>query len=179
MSGSIENQQIDNVLSDIFDLKSYPSALKVKNDFCASILLSEYYCSQNKYIDQSVLKDIKDISVGENASMFSLDNYLKGELKFEMVYSGGLADLDVDRVCDVMQCYSFIIVLSSNDYIVGLDEEAVIFISRVNTGLIAKLGGVSYFEQFFNRQRVSISTPLDTSVIDNLGIIFYKNIRTC
>uniref|UniRef100_E6XHD5 Uncharacterized protein n=1 Tax=Shewanella putrefaciens (strain 200) TaxID=399804 RepID=E6XHD5_SHEP2 len=179
MSGNIENQQISNILSDIFDLKSYPDSLKVKNDFCASILLSEHYCSQNEYIDQSVLKDIKIISDGESVSMFSLDYYLKGELKFEMVYSGGLEALDVDCVCDEMQCYSFIIIMPSNDYIVGLDEEVVIFISRVNTGLISKLGGVSYFEQCFNRQRVSISTPLDTKVIDNLGSIFYKNIRTC
>jgi hypothetical protein len=179
MSESIESQLIYNVLTDIFDLKSYPETIKIKDNFCSSILLSAYYCSQCEYIDLSVLKDIKNILIGDDVKMFSLDCYLKGEMKFEMVYSGGLAELYVDFVCDEKQCYSFIIIMSSNDYIVGLDEEVVIFISRVNTGLIDKLGGIGYFEQLFNRQIVNISTPLDTSVIDNLGSIFYKNIRTC
>lgn len=179
MSGSIENQQINSVLSEIFDLSSYPDSLRVKYDYCASILLSEHYSSQSEYIDQSVLKDIKKISGTDSVSMFSLDFYLKGELRFEMVYSGKLEELDVDSVCDEMQCYSFIIVMPSSNYIIGLDEEVVIFISRTNTGLISRLGGVSYFKQFFNRQRVSISTPLDTNTIDNLDSIFYKNIKTC
>ncbi|MBZ9613788.1 hypothetical protein [Rheinheimera maricola] len=173
MSGSIENQ-INNVLTDIFKLKMYPQSLVVHSDFDSAFLLSEYYSAQENYIDHSVFSKLRDLYINEAVEMYSLDAYLKGGIGFEKIYDGYLKSLDVDSVCSNKQSYSFIIKFTADNYIVGLDEEVVIFLSRKKFGFIERLGGKGYFESLFEKQQGIVSTPLDLKTIAHLKEIFYQ-----
>ena len=168
-------------LIEIIDIRQLPNKVYVNLDWELSILLSDFdYVTNEGYLPYVFWDSLQGTNGAIEGVISDLDITPEAPIWLRLYDSDTIefCSPNIDKYIEQTGAHNVLISLKSlNSYVLGLDREFVLIISKKNSGLISLLGGVTKLQQIFRAQIEKGSPAISKESLIQLYNAVYVNLE--